>query len=164
MLRLAAIAAVGLLLAGCSNAGGSSDGAPRDGGAPGSERVSVPGGRPDIAGVITEIRDTPGAGARASKRILVEAPGKCSKSKSEDGCDRLYLDATGETRILRGPSGEGDFVRVGVEALARGQKVRAWHTGALTKSYPAQGKARVIVIDGADVAHGRTAQDGTSQR
>jgi hypothetical protein len=165
MFRLTVIAAVGLLLAGCSNAGSSSAEAPRDGGTLGGERVSVSEGRPDIAGVITEIKDTPGAEARASKRLLIEEnPGECSKSKSEEGCDRLYLDATGETRILKELGGEGVFVRAGVADLARGQKVRAWHTGVLTKSYPAQGTARVIVIDGADLARGRTTRDRASLR
>ena len=79
---------------------------------------------------------------------MEEPPEGCSKSKLGEGCDKLYLDTTQETRILREVQSEKEaFVRLSPEDLQRGQGVRAWHTGVLTRSYPGQGRARVILVE-----------------
>ncbi len=148
MVRFAAIAAVGLTLIGCSAVDGSSGGQEAGGGDNGVGRTSVPDSRPDITGIVTEVRHTPGK-QPTSKRILVEqSPDGCSKGKLSQSCDKLYLDMTEKTRIFKKLRGEEEaFVQLRPTDLQRGQRVHAWHTGVLTKSYPGQGHARVIVVD-----------------
>jgi hypothetical protein len=147
MVRFAVIAAVWLTLAGCSTAGGSSGKQKASERSHGVERVSIPDSRPHIMGIVTEVKHVSDE-EPSSKRILVEEnPEGCIKSKLNEGCDKLYLDVTGETRIFRKVRGEEAFAQVRTADLQRGQKVHAWHTGVLKKSYPGQGHARVIVID-----------------
>ena len=149
MISFAAIAIVLLILGGCSPTGSSSAGMQEDsGGSHRVERGAVPDSPPNITGIVTEIREAPG-GETSSKRILVEeSPKGCFKSASNEGCDKLYLNVTGKTGIFRQVQGnQGTFAKVQVANLQRGQKVHAWHTGVLKKSYPGQGYARVIVID-----------------
>jgi hypothetical protein len=148
MVRFTAIAATSLILVACSTVGGSSDSQQAGDGVHDVERGAMPDGRPDIRGMVTEIRHEPG-GEPSSKRILVEeSPRDCSKSKGSKGCTKLYLDITERTPIFRKmPGKEGAFTRARITDLQRGQRVLAWHSGVLTKSYPGQGHARAIVIN-----------------
>lgn len=148
MLRFAVLAAVGVFFAGCSSAGSSSgegthDGPPTRGG----ERASVPESSPHITGVIMAVQRPHGTEESLGKMILVENPKGCAKDKSDKGCHKLYLYATEKTLIFRKGGDEEAFSQARASDLERGQRVRAWHTGVLTKSYPAQGDARVIVIN-----------------
>lgn len=148
MLRFAVLAAVGVFFAGCSSAGSSSgegthDGPPTRGG----ERASVPESSPHITGVIMAVQRPHGTEESLGKMILVENPKGCAKDKSDKGCHKLYLYATEKTLIFRKGGDEEAFSQARASDLERGQRVRAWHTGVLTKSYPAQGHARVIVIN-----------------
>ncbi len=158
MLKLATIVAVGGILAGCSAAGGFADEQEGDGGTPGGEHATVPEGRAHIAGTVTTLERAPGGETASDKRILIEEhPRGCLKSDSKEGCDRLYLDVTEQTRIFLVTGDDEALVRAEVADLARGQRVRAWHTGVLSKSYPGQGRARVIVVDATDASAGPTA-------
>lgn len=156
----AVVAAVGVFLAGCSSAGSSSGEGTHDGSTRGGERASVPDSTPHITGVITADQRAPGTEASLGKRILVEEnPEGCVKDKSDKGCNKLYLSVTQKTLILRKAGGEEAFSQARAADLERGQRVRAWHTGVLTKSYPGQGSAQVIVIDATNAAPERTASN-----
>jgi hypothetical protein len=159
MLRVAAIAASGLILIGCSSRGGSSDEQRGGEGSQGGERASVPDDQPHITGIVTEVKRAPGAQSPSSKTILIEqTPRRCSKGNGKEGCNKLYLDVTHETRIFRTSGGDEEaLVQARAAELQRGQRVRAWHTGVLKKSYPGQGCARVVVIDATDAASQRSA-------
>lgn len=149
MFRFAVLAAVGVFFAGCSSVGSSSgegthDGPPTRGG----ERVSVPESSAHITGVITAVQRPHGTEGSLGKMILIEEnPKGCAKDKPDKGCHKLYLYVTEKTLLFRKVGDEEAFSQARASDLERGQRVRAWHTGVLTKSYPAQGHARVIVID-----------------
>jgi hypothetical protein len=148
MFRFAVLAAVGLFLAGCSSAGSSSSEETHDGPTRGGERASVPESSAHITGVITAVQRARGTEGSLGKMIFVEEnPKGCAKYKSDKGCHKLYLYVTEKTLIFRKVGDEEAFSQARSSDLERGQGVRAWHTGVLTKSYPAQGHARVIVID-----------------
>lgn len=165
MFRFAAIAAVGVFLAGCSGADSSSGEGTRDEATGSGESVYVPESSPHITGVITEVKSVPNEEVQPDKRVLIEeSPKGCFKSKSDKGCDKLYLDITEKTHILRKAGGEGTLSQAGAADLQRGQRVRAWHTGVLRKSYPGQGSARVIVIDATNATSEDTAQNSGSPR
>ena len=166
MLKIAVIVAVGVVLAGCSTAGGSSGEQKAGGETHGGERTSVPDERPHIAGIVTEVKRVPGRESPPGKRILVEEnPEGCSKSNTKEGCARLHLDVTEDTHIFRRIGNEEEtLVRARVADLQRGQRIHAWHTGALTKSYPGQGHARVIVIDVTNAAASEHTADAGSLR
>jgi hypothetical protein len=152
------IAAVGMFLAGCSGVGSSSGEGTHDETTGDAERVSVPESSPHITGLIAGVNDVSGTEAHSYKRILIEEnPKRCFKTKSDKGCDKLYLDITEKTHILRKVGGEKTFSRARAADLEKGQRVLAWHTGVLRKSYPGQGSARVIVID----ATNATSEDAT---
>lgn len=136
IVEVALIAAVGIVLAGCSTAGGSTRG---------GQSASLPDGRPNITGTITEVE----RGGEAL-RVLVEEDPRQGKTENclKEGCDKLFLDITGDTRIIREASGEEEaFAPARAADLEKGQRVRAWHSGVVSKSYPGQAKAQVVVID-----------------
>jgi hypothetical protein len=161
----AVLAAVGVFLAGCSSTGSSSGEGTHDGAARGGVRASVPKSSPHITGVITAVQRAPGTEASLGKRILVEEnPEGCVKDKSYKGCNKLYLEVTQKTLILRQVGGEEAFSQARAADLEGGHRVRAWHTGVLTKSYPGQGSARVIVIDATNAAAEHTASNSGSLR
>ena len=148
MFRFAVLAAVGVFLAGCSSAGSSSSEGTQDGPTRGGERASVPESSAHITGVITAVQRPHGTEGSLGKMILIEEnPKGCAKDKPDKGCHKLYLYVTEKTLLFRKVGDEEAFSQARASDLERGQGVRAWHTGGLTKSYPAQGRARVIVID-----------------
>ena len=148
MFRFAALAAVGVFFAGCSSLGSASGEGAHDGKTRGGERVSVPETNAHITGVITAVQRPHGTEGSLGKMILIEEnPKGCAKDKPDKGCHKLYLYVTKKTLIFRKVGDEEAFSQARASDLERGQRVRAWHTGVLTKSYPAQGHARVIVID-----------------
>ncbi len=165
MFRFAVIAAVGVFLASCSGAEGSSGGGTHGEASGRSESALVPERSPHITGVITEVKSVPGGAAQPGGRVLIEeVPKGCFKGESEKGCDKLHLDMTEKTRILRKVGGTGTLSQARATDLRVGQRVRAWHTGVLTKSYPAQGSAQVIVVDATNGASEDAAQDSESSR
>ena len=125
----------------------------------------MPERNPHISGVIAHVKSVPAEAAQPSGRILIEeVPKGCLKVESKKGCDKLHLDISEKTRLFRKIGGEGNLSRARATDLRVGQRVRAWHTGVLSKSYPAQGSARVIVIDAANTRSEDTAQNsGSSQ-
>ncbi len=152
MVRLAATAALWLTVVGCSAVDGSSGWQKANGESHDIERASVPDSRPNITGIVTEVGHKPGhkpGKEPTSKRILVEESSDgCFESKFSKACNKLYLDTTEKTRVFRKVQGEKEgFDQARLADLQRGQRVLAWHTGVLTKSYPGQGYARVIVIE-----------------
>jgi hypothetical protein len=159
MLKVAATTASGLILIGCSSMGGSSGEHKAGKGSQGGERASVPDDQPHITGIVTEAKRAPGAETPSGSRILIEqTPKRCSKGNRKEGCNKLYLDVTNETRIFKKSGGDEEaLVQARAEDLERGQRVRAWHTGVLKKSYPGQGCALVVLIDATDVASLHTA-------
>lgn len=162
MFRSAAVVAVGLVLAGCSTVGGPSGEQEAGGGTHGAERASVPNSRPHITGFVTVLEPAPGRELPARRILVEEKPGSCLRGNLREGCDRLYLDVTDKTRIfLKAGDGEKALSPASVADLQRGQRVHAWHTGALTKSYPGQGRARVLVIDANDATPERTANSAS---
>ena len=165
MFRFAVIAAVGVFLASSSGAGGLSGRGTQDEASGGSEGAHVPESNPHISGVITYVKSVPAEAAQPGGRVLIEEiPEGCFKCESGKGCDKLHLDITEKTRLLRKVGGEGNLSQARATDLQVGQRVRAWHTGVLSKSYPAQGPARVIVIDAANTRSEDTAQNsGSSQ-
>ena len=114
--------------------------------------MTLPEAPPGIVGTVTEVRRPPGAGAASPESILVEeSPGQgksagCAKGSGVKGCNKLLLGITEQTSILRG-AGE-DLAPATGEELETGQRVRAWHEDVVTKSYPGQTIARVVVIEG----------------
>ena len=165
MFRFDVIAAVGVFLASCSGAGGVSGGGTHGEASDRKESAYVPEGSPHITGVITEVKSVPSGAAQPGGRVLIEeVPRGCLKVESKKGCDKLHLDITEKTRLLRKVGATGTLSRARATDLRVGQRVRAWHTGVLSKSYPAQGSARVIVIDAANTRSEDTAQNsGSSQ-
>ena len=159
------IAAVGVLLASCSGADSSSGGGTHGEASGRSESAYAPERSPHITGVITDVKSVPGGAAQPDGRVLIEeVPKGCFKGESGKGCDKLNLGITEKTRILRKVGGTGTLSQAGARDLRLGQGVRAWHTGVLTKSYPAQGSARVIVVDATSIRSEDTAQNsGSSQ-
>src|SRR5215207_6633217 len=159
MLKVAAIAASGLILIGCSSSSGSSGEQKAGEGSQGEEHASVPDDQPHITGIVTEVKPAPGAETPSGRRILIEqTPKRCSKGNRKEGCNKLYLDVTNESRIFRKSGGDEEaLVPARAADLERGQRVRAWHTGVLKKSYPGQGCALVVVIDATDAVSQRTA-------
>jgi hypothetical protein len=108
----------------------------------------VPESNPHISGVITHVKNVPAEAAQTSGRVLIEEMSEgCFKNEFGKGCDKLHLDVTKKTRILRKVDGEGNLSQARATDLQVDERVRAWHTDVLRKSYPAQGSARVIVID-----------------
>jgi hypothetical protein len=159
----AVVAAVSVFLAGCSSAGSSSGEGTHDGATRGGERASVPEGSAHITGVITAVQRAHGTEGSLGKTILVEEnPEGCFKDKPDKGCNKLYLDVTEKTLIFRRAGGKEVFSQVRAADLERGQRVRAWHTGVLTKSYPGQGSARVIVVDTTNATPEHTASNSGS--
>ena len=114
--------------------------------------MTLPEGPPGIVGIVTEVRRPPGSEAASPESILVEeSPGQgksagCAKGSAEGGCNKLLLGITEQTSILSGV-GE-DLVPATGSDLESGQRVRAWHEDVVTKSYPGQTVARVVVIQG----------------
>lgn len=122
----------------------------------------MPAGRPGITGRVTEVERPPGQERAPPARILVEeSPGRgktggCSGGPAEKGCNKLYLWLTGETQILRETTDDGGApARAGVADLRKGRTVRAWHGATVTRSYPGQTDARVILIESPPGAPGR---------
>lgn len=91
----------------------------------------MPGDQPHITGIVTDVKPAPGHRRHWAKEILIEqAPRRCSKGNVKEGCNKLYLDVTSETRILRtSGSDEKALVQARAAELERGQRVRAWRTG-----------------------------------
>ncbi len=166
MFKITVIVAVGLILVGCSTTGRSSGKQKAGEGTYGGERASLPDERPHITGIVTELKRAPGAETPSDKRILVEEkPEGCFKGKRKEGCNKLYLDVTANTRIFRKVGGnEEALVQAKSADLEKSQRVRAWHTGVLKKSYPGQGYARLIVIDATDAAGSERTANSRSPR
>lgn len=133
MFEVVVIAAVGLVLSGCSTTGGSS----------GEDGTSLPNSRPGI----TEV--DPGSGEEtAVARILVEENPRQGKPERGSGGPKgggiLHLEITGETRVVR-EDGE-TLARATSADLAKGRTVSVWHTEVIMRSYPGQAAERVISI------------------
>lgn len=135
------LAAVLLLTGACGKSGKPS---PSSG-----KETSLPDGRPDITGTITEVgRGDPGTNSIG--RILVEEDPdfEHSEGPNAEGWEKLYFEVTDETRIFIRRGGDRGEVRPASAAdLAKGQTVNAWHTGhAVMESYPGQTVASEVVI------------------
>lgn len=148
-----AVAVAGLFLYGCGAVGGSSDAGSSGGEANGGgEEVSLPEGPPGIVGVVTEVgRDPGGEGASLGTILVEESPGQgkpvgCSGGSPQKGCNKLLLSLTEQTSVLR-EMGEDLTAATGLD-LESGQRVMVWHEDVVTKSYPGQTIARVVVIEG----------------
>lgn len=112
----------------------------------------LPEGPPGIVGVVTEVGRDPGGEAASLRTILVEeSPGQgksagCSGGSPQKGCNKLLLNITEQTSVLR-EAGEDLAPATGLD-LKSGQRVKAWHEDIVTKSYPGQTIARVVVVEG----------------
>jgi hypothetical protein len=172
MLRVAVIGATVAVLGGCSTADSSSaseeeDGASTYDGQSTSLSASLPEGPPGIEGTITAVAHFSDGGETSPlKRILVEEnpdqgkPENCSKS--QEGCNKLYLDITDETNIFRNVgSNEENLAQATSTDFEMGQRVRAWHEDVVTRSYPGQTRAQVVVIDEANATFERTTDSGS---
>ena len=157
VVRILVVAVAGSFLYGCGAVGGQEAAGSNGGGTNGGGgKASLPEGPPGIVGVVTEVRRDPGKEAKSLATILVEeSPGQgkpvgCSKDSVGKGCHKLLLDISKETSVLREMSGDGELVRATEADLENGQRLRAWHDKRVTKSYPGQTSARVVVIEEAD--------------
>jgi hypothetical protein len=140
-IMLPLLAAVLLLTGACGKSGKPS---PSSG-----KETSLPDGRPDITGTITEVgRGDPGT--NSIERILVEEDPdfEHSEGPNTEGWEKLYFEVTDETRIFIRRGGDRGEVRPASAAdLAKGQTVNAWHTGhAVMESYPGQTVASEVMI------------------
>ena len=89
----------------------------------------------DLLGRIADVQPAQETGTPG--HILVESPG-------DRTADKYMVAVTEETLILQQ---EGENQRqVSFEALEAGQQVQLWFTGPVMESYPAQARARQIVI------------------
>lgn len=154
MVRIFVVAVAGIFLYGCGAMGGSPDSGSSGGDTNGGGgKASLPEGPPGIEGVVTEVSRDPGEEATSLATILVEEnPGQgkpvgCSRDSVEKGCHKLLLDISEETSVLREMSGDEELVRATEADLKNGQRVRVWHEKRVTKSYPGQTSARVVVIE-----------------
>jgi hypothetical protein len=100
----------------------------------------VPAGTPDIVGTITSVQAPASPDGRT--RVRIEA-----NPADESGSPKMVLAVERETRILDARSG-GEMRPAGIEALRVGERVRAWVTGPVMESYPSQGTAGTIVVEG----------------
>ena len=94
---------------------------------PTSLAAEQPDGPPSITGTITAISDG---------RARIEA-----RPADEDGSPKAVVEFTG-ARILRRSGGTAAASDVAV-----GQRVSAWFTGPVLRSYPEQAVAAVVVIE-----------------
>lgn len=102
---------------------------------PPSEGPDVVDEEADLLGRIADVQPSQEAGTPG--HILVDSPG-------DKTADKYVVAVTEETLILRQ---EGESQRqVSFEALEAGQQVQLWFTGPVMESYPAQARARQIVI------------------
>ena len=95
---------------------------------------------PDIVGTITSVQ--PPSSPDGRTRVRIEA-----NPAEESGSPKMVLAVERETRILDARRG-GEMRPAGIEALRVGERVRAWVTGPIMESYPSQGTAGTIVLDG----------------
>jgi hypothetical protein len=102
--------------------------------------VRLPDEAPDIVGTITSVH--PPASPEGRTRVRIE-----TNPAEESGSPKMVLAIDRETRILDASDGGGTRP-VGIEALRVGDRVRAWVTGPIMESYPSQGTAGTIVLDG----------------
>ncbi len=102
---------------------------------PDSEGPDAVDEEPDLIGKIADVQPSQEAGTAG--HILVEAPG-------DRTADKYMVSVTEETLILQ-QEGKGQR-QVSFEALEAGQRVELWFTGPVMESYPAQARARQIVI------------------
>jgi uncharacterized protein DUF3221 len=105
-----------------------------------SASEAPPATDPDLRGTVT----------RAD--LSAEPPAVLVEEKPEEttGSAKALVRLTEETRILRRV---GDGVeRAALEDLAVGQTVSVWFSGPVMESYPVQGTAAAVVMEGGDVA------------
>jgi len=110
------------LLAGCAES-------------PAAEGPDAVDGEPDLIGKVTDVQPSQEAGRPG--HILVESPG-------DKTADKYVVAVMEETLILQ--QEEENQRQVSFEALEAGQQVQLWFTGPVMESYPAQARARQIVI------------------
>ncbi len=152
MTRIIVVAAASIFLYGCGAVGGQAAAGSSGDTNGGGSKASLPEGPPGIAGVVTELRRDSSEEATSLVTILVEEnPGQgkpvgCSRGSSKQRCNKLLLSITEQTSILR-EVGDEELVRATGADLARNQRVRAWHEDVVTRSYPGQTRARVVVIE-----------------
>ena len=101
--------------------------------------TAIPDSAAWIRGVITDASVTGGASlAESSGSVRVEA----DPSKHDDSPKAVVRWSGDSTRIYR-----RDGSPATPDELARGVTVRVWITGPVLESYPAQVRARVIVVE-----------------
>jgi len=89
----------------------------------------------DLLGRIADVQPSQEAGTPG--HILVDSPGDKTADK--------YVVAVPEEALILQQEGE-DQRQMSFEALEAGQQVQLWFTGPVMESYPAQARARQIVI------------------
>lgn len=95
----------------------------------------LPEEAPDIIGAVTDRREVQG---RVSVRIEQD-------STRSAGYPVAQVTVGSGARVLRRTA--GGLVSASAEELRVGTRVRAWFTGPVLRSYPAQATARLVVIE-----------------
>ena len=161
---LAFVVSAALLTSACTQGGqGTPSGEANAGGQKGTGERSDPVVRQEptiqqderqiLTGVISDKETGPCPYSKGPcTRILVEetpdADCRGGRGPLEPGCEKMYFDVTGKTRVLRE---EGDTRRASSSAaeLREGLRVSADYTGYdVAESYPSQTAARVVTILG----------------
>jgi hypothetical protein len=115
----------------------------------GEERTTVPGERPVLSGIVTGERRSTFEGEPVLRITVEENPdARCPKGPTTPGCEKMIFTINDETRVSRDEGCDGEGVEGASAAdLAKGQRVRADHTGhGVAESYPGQTTARSVVI------------------
>ena len=123
------VAGLALLVVACSRAGSADDGA----------TIVLPATEPGIRGTITRIE--PGVGAAPSSVLVEEIAGGL-----DSGGNKAMLRVPAETRIYR-RTREGIVPGTFAE-LKAGMRVSGWFEGPVMESFPLQGTAGTLLIEG----------------
>jgi len=119
----------------CSSADKTGSGGSADTGSA-TEPVKLPNEQPGIRGVITKADSTAG-----SSYVLVE-----ENPADSSGSNKASVRIQDQTKIYR-RSGS-NLEKIGQSALTIGKKVSVWFEGPVAESYPVQGSAAVVLLEG----------------
>jgi len=98
--------------------------------------AAAPARPPDITGEITRVSGTAGG----TLVLVEERPGEAA------GGHKASVAIDGTTRVLRTSGGRAE--RADAAVLRVGSRVSVWFAGPVAQSYPVQGKAEAVLING----------------